>query len=595
MNGRCALGLTIVLVFASAVASAADVSFNVSARETYVGAPVTVEISVKGESDVAAPQFPTIAGADVRYLGPSSQSFTSISPSGTVRNVTTTHRYNVIPRKVGTLIIPAIEVVVDGVTYETAATSIRVLKSDADDLLFVKLVGERDTVYAGEPINVTLEIWIAPFRNRTISMSAKDMWQSIDKNNSEWGPFIENLQSRQPNVQYRNETIDVDGKSVEYVVYSLKRRTWAERPGKFDAGGVTIVVNYPVQVQKSRFTVFRRYEITRTRPVTATVGDSSITVLEPPTEGRPAGYRDAVGQFNFDVSAAPTEVSVGDPITLTLTVRGRGRFETLRAPTLSDQESLVENFRVPNEELPGVVEGNTKKFRQTIRAKHDAVNAIPPIEFSYFDPRRERYVTQRSRPIPITVKESSKLSVSQVVEGTTELSTRKTLTLTDRGLLANYEDVDGLLTSQTLTVGWQTWSLLGAGPGIFLMGIALRLRRDKLVGDSGFARRKAARGRALALMTGASGSSNGTVADQVAAVLTGYVADKCNLPAGATTRADAVRRLREQGLAEDVVARFDELLDECESARYGAVDATEGEDIARRARACLDDLERSKL
>ena len=43
-----------------------------------------------------------------------------------------------------------------------------------------------------------------------------------------------------------------------------------------------------------------------------------------PRDGRPLEYRGAVGRFDIGVTAAPTRVAVGDPITVTLRVTDSG-------------------------------------------------------------------------------------------------------------------------------------------------------------------------------------------------------------------------------------------------------------------------------
>lgn len=87
----------------------------------------------------------------------------------------------------------------------------------------------------------------------------------------------------------------------------------------------------------------------------------------PPKEGQPDTFHGAVGKYTMTVTATPQEVSVGDPISLNLTIRGTGRMDSLQAPRLASQESLTANFRVPGEELAGTVSGMVKEFSQTIR------------------------------------------------------------------------------------------------------------------------------------------------------------------------------------------------------------------------------------
>ncbi len=584
---------TSTLCLAAGVALGADIRFGVSPRETYVGMTVQVQVVIDDAKDHMAPVFPEIDGAEVRSAGTSR----NMTQMGRQVSVSQTYTYHVIPRRAGTLTIPSISVGADGETFTTTPTTIRVLKSEKGDLLYVQLLGDRN-VYVGESIETTLEIWLKPFEKDRIRMDEHEMWRTVDQNNSSWGPFSENLQGRSPQVSYRTEVRpDANGKRQRYFVYSLNRTVWPERPSKtFDAGGVTVVVNYPLAARRSRFMLLGgRHEVTNRRVISTVIEDSPITVKPLPLAGRPARFRGAVGQYAIHASAAPAEVSVGDPITLTLAVRGKGRLETLRAPVLSLQESLIADFRVPDEELAGVMEGGARVFTQSIRAKHDSVTEVPPIEFSFFDPQSEAYTTVRSSSVPIEVKESAKLAVSQVTEGSAGGGATTKLTRIDSGLLANYDDIEALVSQQTLPVGWGTWSVVAGGPLFFVATLLLQRRRERLVGDTGFARRRAAHRTALATIHRAGTNSNEPLAAGIATALTGYVADKCNVPVAGVTRSDAVLQLRTRNVPDVLVSQVDELLAECESAQYGAASHADANDLAKRAQRCVNELERGKL
>jgi hypothetical protein len=66
-------------------ACAAEVTFNVQPRETYIGVPVTLTISIEGSTKIEAPVLPELE--DFTLLGPPSRnesSFTTIVNASTV-------------------------------------------------------------------------------------------------------------------------------------------------------------------------------------------------------------------------------------------------------------------------------------------------------------------------------------------------------------------------------------------------------------------------------------------------------------------------------------------------------------------------------
>jgi hypothetical protein len=104
------------------------------------------------------------------------------------------------------------------------------------------------------------------------------------------------------------------------------------------------------------------------------------------------------------------------------------------------------------------------------------------------------------------------------------------------------------------------------------------------------ARRRGARRSAQATLQSARASPDR--ADVVAGALLTYVADRTNLPTGGLTRADAVARLRKDGVADDVIGEVDDVLAACEAIRY-AGQQTAGDELIERASQCLQRLERT--
>ena len=595
-----------VIVFAIAlVGTTASVSLGAellctaSSWETYVGSPVQIQVIIKDVRVYEPPTFPDITGAQVRELRPDGEEYPKVTLPVDGKDRTVTYTYLVVPHQAGSLMIPPIQVTADGELFSTSPMRIVVKKSEAGDLLYVKLLADRQYVYVGQPIDATLEIWLKPYSNRDVRMDAEDMWRyTIDEDAGRWGPFRENLQSIPRDIRYRTELRpDANGVRQRYFVYSMSRKVWPQRPGTLDAESVKVVVNYPLKMRRRQSTMLGRpYEIVESRPISAEIEDPKIVVKGPPTDGRPDTFRGAVGEYTMTITATPMEVSVGDPITLFLRISGTGRMDLLQPPLLAEQESLTVDFRVPHEDLAGTVQGTVKEFRQTIRAKHDHVDQIPAIRFSYFEPQTERYVTLKSDPIPLTVKESTRLAVSQLVDAASHAGTRTELTAAESGVLANYEELEALLSQQSLSFGAGVWGYAASGPLLFLACWLVRGRRNRIANGTGLKRRRTARAVATAAIRRAAADADGpTAASRTAQAVTGYVADRFNLPPGNVTRGDVIRQLRLHDLPEEMIRNVDSLLVECEATQYGAVAEASVEDLIGRARDCLWELQRRKL
>jgi hypothetical protein len=129
-----------------------------------------------------------------------------------------------------------------------------------------------------------------------------------------------------------------------------------------------------------------------------------IEILSIPTEKRPPNFSGAVGQFSLSVSAKPTRVQVGDPITVTIELAGLGALDTL---SLAPQP-LWRPFRLyePTSRIttsdPLRMRG-IKTFEWVIVPGDTAPTELPAFQFSYFDPEDRAFHTLSHPAIPLVV------------------------------------------------------------------------------------------------------------------------------------------------------------------------------------------------
>ena len=414
---------------------AAKIQVGISSLETYVGRPVVLQIQIENGKDVNAPDVPTVDGLKVEYGGSPRVAQQTIIINGR-RSVTSsqTFEYLITPLRAGEFTLPSFKVTADGDSQTVEPLTIRAQTSETGDLLFVEVSGTKSEIYVGEALDVTLRIWIKPFRSEQhqITLSESNTWQTISER-SNWGKFTDSMielqqRNRRPSGQEARRP-DADGQSTNYFVYDVATTIYPERPGRIEMQDVQIIVDYPVSLGRSRrsfggglfdddfFAPFgrSRLSVTATRPISAGAEVPAIQVKPIPTTGRPDDYRGAVGQYDLVTEAKPTRVTAGDPITLHLGIKGTGPMDRVEAPPLADVHALTTDFRVPTEPLAGFVEGDQKVFSTTIRPIHEGITEIPAIPFSYFDPDREEFITAYSEPIPISVAVADTLDMSSIV------------------------------------------------------------------------------------------------------------------------------------------------------------------------------------
>ena len=130
---------------------------------------------------------------------------------------------------------------------------------------------------------------------------------------------------------------------------------------EFDLAAATIHVDEITHFQRD---LFGRRTAARTRKIFARDVPRRLVVKAPPIQGRPESFAGAVGRgFSLEAAADRSVVQLGDPITLTLTVRGDGNLASIGLPRLdADGGLLPGQFRIPEGDVSGQLTADGKVF-----------------------------------------------------------------------------------------------------------------------------------------------------------------------------------------------------------------------------------------
>ena len=593
-----------VLCMTGHAALGADVAVEVSPREIYFGESFTLAIQITNARNQTTPTLPPMPGARVRPTGTqTTRSFGAGRAKSTV-----IYQYRVTPLAPGTFTVPAFMVTADGEQFSYSGAEVLVETSEAGELLFLELTGPKRSVYVGENVKVTLEVWLRVYRDKQlgVTLSEASMWSLIPLADNQWGGFTESLadmerRQQRPRGAERFATTP-EGTRATYYVYSITRAFQPERPGKLDVGKVRVAMRYPRQLSRERNRGFGllfggpQLTVSRSRAVSAFVDSPPIDILPLPTEGQPTTFSGAVGRCTLEVSAKPTEVRVGDPITLTLTLGSQADLESLQPPPLGRLTALTEAFKIPDEPLAGVIDGKVKRFTQTVRARHGQVAEIPPIPLTFFLPETGTYETVYSDPIPLVVSEVARLSLEAIIDSgaTTHSVTR--LTETQGGILANYADLDAISDDSAFSLAelGQSWAAGAVAVPPMLFGACwfIDRRRTRRQSDTVRLRRRSARKNALTALGRAGGHAT---ASDVTSAVSGYVADRCNLPIGGLTGSDVVAGLTERQVSGPTLERVERFFEQAEAVQYAGSDKQTTRGLLDQARECISLLERERF
>jgi tetratricopeptide (TPR) repeat protein len=312
------------------------------------------------------------------------------------RRMESSFQYIISSYETGIHVIPAVEVLVNGIKMKTEPLSIEVF--DPSDLEWSESASE--PVEAGDSVRYASIIRIPQrkfFQNQAFASEIKiyvprDLARSI----ADWGvPEFERKGLAVWRYEPSNSPGEVNLLGQPYISLAYKTTMTALNSGEVEIGPATVRLIYGK-------TVFNRFAQRIQLQTTLDVPKLGFTVAPLP-EGAPKGFDNAVGQFSLRTAIKETNVTEGEPLALDVVVSGSGNLDNLRSPKMTDPAGWKVYDATPNQrgeerrELQGTV-----VFSQFIRPL-EMKTAIPPFRLVYFDPDTERYETVTTDFIPLVM------------------------------------------------------------------------------------------------------------------------------------------------------------------------------------------------
>jgi hypothetical protein len=141
----------------------------------------------------------------------------------------------------------------------------------------------------------------------------------------------------------------------------------------------------------------------------------SIDVKPLPKQGQLPGFTGAIGNFEIETPKLSTnEVRAGEPLTLTVVLRGDGNLGRLTPPQVPFTRDW-QSFPPVGENLPAsfIQQRGAASFSYTLIPLSDRINSTPAIPFCYFDPETKNYVDLTIPPAALIVKPGPAGAASQ--------------------------------------------------------------------------------------------------------------------------------------------------------------------------------------
>ena len=513
------------------------------------------------------------------------------------------YQFQLTPKTAGRLTLPGPFVMTEGQKITGKPAELRVRAQEKQDAVIVEIALGKPRVYVTQPFDVTLRILVRPMpggetRDPLSLVPPVDLninWLKTPEGltapeMSQWlntflvrtghGFTLNNLAVQEDIFSRENAVLSLytgrekrkglDGETIEYFVYELKRTFTPQKTGTFVFGPATLKGTFIDGQTGKKYTTRRLVVITPA---------ANLEVRDVPTPAPPT-FCGGIGAYSITTSAAPMALRVGDPTSLKINFerqRNSGGLDLISAPDIAANPQLAADFEIIDKAPIGQVSGETKTFSYGLRPKRAGVS-IPPLKVSLFDVDSEKFNEITTEPIALTVTQAAHVDAGDLVASPT---TTKTATIRNQqgGFFQNFQDMSALQDQRISPVGWGAGALAAwIGCGIASLLVVQQRRRAN---DATWQRRQRARPDAeQRIAEGRAALKNGDSAGAVRAAraaIAGMIGDMLGIPAAGMTAHDASVALRKTPAPEALQKRAVGLLESIEALEYAP---SSGQDVA---------------
>ena len=568
--------LAVCVLIAAASGEAADqvriVAQVDTSKDIYVGERFSLNIIIDGDTSPGEVDLSPLAAYHPQSTGNSPVSQTSVSLINgkmTQQVKRCVMGFSLAAERAGRMDIPSLTVTFGGKTYRTNPLAVNIVQPGTTDRLDLEAELSEQQCYVGQPVVMTVRFYYSarisdPQFNIPAFSSGGFYFENPDLINPgekeyDLGVGVNVLVSRQRTTH--------NGRACDLIV--MRKVLIPRVAGQVNIAPATVSTNIAVSQSLSFFGP--RYEYKRFMVNSKLL---TLNILPLPDENKPREIYGLVGRYTISASAAPTNVDVGDPITLVINVGGSKYLKPVEWPALEEIAEMAANFKIPSQESSPAIEGGFKVFTQTIRANNDKVTAIPAIPLAFFDPDKGEYVVARTDPIPLSVAPTRILTGADL-EGSDFTPVNKEVEAIKKGLSANYEGLEAL-TNQSFSplaamVNPGYAVLWGLPLAALVFSFVFRVFTHTSSEKQAVRRRRSAAGRAIRQLKKVASADSDNRHELLAWAMKRYIGERFDRLAGSLT-ADECHQIIVSATDDAQTAdAYRDSIAGCEAARYAPV------------------------
>ena len=570
---------------------------TVSKTNVGVGEQFEVDFTINaGGTHFTQPDF-----HDFQVLsGPNiSSSITSING---VSTMSISYGYILAAAKEGTFTIDEAAIVLNGHTLTTSSIKIKVKgqapppqaqqaqaaapddnpKVDTKDLskqIFVRAVTDKTRAYVGEQIKVYYKIYTR------VNLLGGQPDKAPDLN----GFWNQDVQSKGQNT-WKSEVY----KGIRYNVTTVKQSMLFPQ----HAGDLTIdplAITFMVELRlPSRNVLDDMYGNIKQMKYSAKSQPITIHAVALPTAGKPADFTGAVGNYTVYSDVDKKELKANETLNYTVDISGTGNLNLINSPKITTPVDVEKYDPKTNDHI--LVDSNgvsgSRQFSYLLIPRHQGNFTLNPVEFTFFNPSTQKYVTVPTKPFTIKVDKGD-AQANVPAFNSSEQQDIKLLGSDIRYIKTTSADVfkdgEGFYNSALYYI------LLLLGPVLFIGALFYRRWMTEYNSDivrvrSREASRMAAKHLAFAQKELTAGNRSAFY-DAVAKGLYGYLSDKLNIPVSDLNKENIITQLQARKLDSTIITQLVDTMDLCEMARFAPVTGISEQQVFDKAKNTINEIE----
>ncbi|MCC6488960.1 MAG: BatD family protein [Candidatus Hydrogenedentes bacterium] len=460
--------------------------------------------------------------------------------------------YNAVARQLGDIEIPPIGVSIGGKLVYGEPVKVTVVQAGAsrtqpsaarsdrsvsvDDALFLTVDASKNDVYQGEAIDVTFTLW-------ALFGSTVRQYESVFPSST--GFYAVPREPGEPDKE------DIVRNDLRYQAIRWRQTLYPTQTGVLELGpwrwqGL-LVAPYAMEA------------------VPVELATDPVRIAVAPLPEPPQHFSGAVGKFEVSITRDRDDALQGVPTHMAVSISGRGNPDAIPAPKFPevDWAYIGDPLRTAAPVNRAERSHVELEFEYQVTPIRAGSQVLPSVDFCYFDPELEEYVTAKSEPLPWKVLPSAEADRQILVDENSRNTKSETIAQQD---ISPIVTDPGPITRRGSRVAFVSAVFLLPALGYGVLAAFVQ-RKRRFANDGRYARAYHALSRAQNRLA-AIGASADPI-DVLYKAITGFVGDSYNVPEAGLTSADTERLLRERSVDPELAGGFTKILRMCERARYG--------------------------